>query len=321
MRSIGRQAGSSGSSAAGGRTNRRPCWSHAPKSRWLRWASIRETLFAPPSMVGQRNWMASSSQKQMGQTVYDPGISSSTRCPQQGQGQRRLTGAVLSMGRSRCHVFPGRWRTSQSADSPQDARGRPSEANATKRRNRRPVPWVGLRRRSGSGLGRSSSRWGAKDVGREPLAGSEARGGGAGCHERGDRAGCGRGAGPSCGAVAFAGVGVSWVVRAEADLGALVVGGEAVASGAQPHRAGGGHGGGAAPPPWPLPEASTGVRWCVSPCSRGRSGRGGAAGPPRRVRTRRGPRSPRSPRPRAAGPCTRRSRPAEGRGGRRPPGP
>lgn len=30
-------------------------------------ASIREILFAPPSMVGQRNWMPSSSQKQTGQ--------------------------------------------------------------------------------------------------------------------------------------------------------------------------------------------------------------------------------------------------------------
>lgn len=37
-------------------------------------------------MVGQRNWTPSSSQKQAGNISYEPGIASSTRCPQQEQG-------------------------------------------------------------------------------------------------------------------------------------------------------------------------------------------------------------------------------------------
>src|SRR5690606_29299344 len=78
VRSMGRQAGASGSSSAGGRTNRRPCSSQAPKFWWCRWGSTRETLFAPPAMVGQRNWTPSSSQKQTGQISYEPGIAPST---------------------------------------------------------------------------------------------------------------------------------------------------------------------------------------------------------------------------------------------------
>lgn len=38
----------------------------------LRWASTRGILFAPPPMVGRRNWTSSSSQKQTGQIWYEP---------------------------------------------------------------------------------------------------------------------------------------------------------------------------------------------------------------------------------------------------------
>lgn len=153
---MGRQAGSSGSSSAGGRTHCRPCWSQAP---------------SPGSCVGRRSGRPCS--------LHRPWSASGTgprRPPRSEQGRWRTSrasrpgrdarsrdrGSGRSPAQSRCGSGWCAMDFSASAPRPvaarpRDTRKQPSGANACQRRNGWSEQWMGLRRRSGSGRRHSGS--------------------------------------------------------------------------------------------------------------------------------------------------------------------